>query len=145
MYFRVFSRWTWCAPTTILWNCLLHCTEFSFPMFAILTATHSSGCFCLAAKSGLTLGQAPLSMGFCRQAYWSGLSFPKQTPLFHGGFLKLDRKHPPKHPLVSYNVLCLICLCIIPHSMLPHMYMSISNRCSTATIATMALYSSLYV
>ena len=27
----------------------------SFPMFAILTATHSSGYFCLAAKSGLTL------------------------------------------------------------------------------------------
>ena len=158
MYFRLFSRWPWCAPTTILWNCLLRCREYSFPMFAILAAIPSSGCS-LATKLGLTLLRphglacwAPLSMGFCRQEYWSGLPFPihssrpqsKCHSSVEASLIKLDRKHPSKHPLVSYNVLWLICLCIIHHSMMSCMYMRISNRCSTTTIAAMALYSSLY-
>ena len=114
----------------------------------------------LATTSGLTLLRphglgcwAHLSMGFCRQEYWSGLPFPTHSSRpqskchssMEASSIKLDRKHPSKHPLVSYSVLCLICLCIIHHSMMSCMYMSISNRCSTTTIATIALYSSLYV
>ena len=33
-------------------------------------------CCCLVAKLSLPLLQAPLSMGFLRQEYWSGLPFP---------------------------------------------------------------------
>ena len=33
------------------------------------------GC-CLGAKSWTAAHQAPLSMGFSRQAYWNGLLFP---------------------------------------------------------------------
>ena len=48
---------------------------------------HSTSCFCyLVSKSCLTLvtsciiaGQAPLSLGFPRQEYWSGLPFPSLT------------------------------------------------------------------
>ena len=52
--------------------------------FEISTHTSSSGTsFCLVAKSCLTLAtlqtvafQAPLSTGFFREEYWSGLPFP---------------------------------------------------------------------
>ena len=46
----------------------------------------------LVAKSCLTLvtswtvaHQAPLSMRFSRQEYWSGLPFPSPADLFHSG------------------------------------------------------------
>ena len=50
-------------------------------------------CCCLVAKSCLTLGtpqtvvthQAPLSMGFSRQEYWSGLQFLSPGDLPHPG------------------------------------------------------------
>ena len=45
-------------------------------------------CYCLVAKSYLTLGiswtvarQAPLSVEFFRQEYWSGLPFPSSDDL----------------------------------------------------------------
>ena len=47
-----------------------------------LLLTHLNGCCCLVAQLGPTLWtswtvacQAPLSMGFSRQEYWSGLPF----------------------------------------------------------------------
>ena len=53
--------------------------------------------------------QAPLSMGFPRQEYWSGLPFPSPgdlsdpgiepvSPALAGGFIttELPGKHPPK-------------------------------------------------
>ena len=50
-----------------------------------------SGC-CLVAKSSLTLEtpwtiacQVPLSMGFPRQEYWSGLPFPSPGDLLNPG------------------------------------------------------------
>ena len=49
-------------------------------------------CCCLVAQSCLTLQphrtvapQAPLSMGFSRQEYWSGLPFPPPGDLPHPG------------------------------------------------------------
>ena len=50
-------------------------------------------CFCLAGKSCLTLlvapwtitSQAPQSMQFPRQEYWSGLPFPSPGDLFDSG------------------------------------------------------------
>ena len=50
-------------------------------------------CSCLVGKSCMTLvtpwtvaRQAPLSMGFPRQEYWSGLPFPSPGDLSHPGF-----------------------------------------------------------
>ena len=39
---------------------------------------NSTSCSCSVAQSCLTLHQAPLSMGFSRQEYWSGLPLPFQ-------------------------------------------------------------------
>ena len=54
--------------------------------------THTHICCCLVAKSCLTLcdpwtaaNQAPLSMRFPRQEYWSGLSFPSPGDLSDPG------------------------------------------------------------
>ena len=72
---------------------------------------------CLVAKSCLTLynpwtraHQAPLSMGFPRQKYWSGLNFPSPgdlcnwgtkpaSPALAGRFFTTE---PPGNPISSY-------------------------------------------
>ena len=52
-------------------------------------------------------GQAPLSMGFVRQEYWSGLPFPSPgdlpnpgikpaSPALEGGFFTTE---PPRNPI----------------------------------------------
>ena len=74
----------------------------------------SLGCCCLAAQPCLPLcdpgtvsRQAPLSMGFSREEYWSGLPFPSPGDLsdpgikpesraLAGGFLTTE---PPGEPL----------------------------------------------
>ena len=66
-------------------------------------------CCCLVAQSCPTLvaHQAPLSMGFPKQAYWSGLSFPSPgdlpnlgiepaTPALVGGFFTTEPPGKPK-------------------------------------------------
>ena len=35
--------------------------------------------------------QAPLSMGFSRQEYWSGVPLP--SPIKHEGCIKIDKRH----------------------------------------------------
>ena len=76
-------------------------------------------CVCVCAQTNSTLcssmdlaHQAPLSMGFSRQEYWSGLSFPSPgvlpdpgieweslaSPALAGGFLTTE---PPGKPLVK--------------------------------------------
>ena len=71
---------------------------------------------CLVAKLCLTLcnpvdcsPQAPLSMGFCRQEYWTGLPFPSPGHLRDPGFkpgpaaLQVDAvlSEPPGKPLLA--------------------------------------------
>ena len=70
-------------------------------------------CCCSVAKSGLTFcdpmdcnPQAPLSMGFPRQEYWSGLPFPSlgdlpdpgikpTSPVLTGGFFTTESPGKP--------------------------------------------------
>ena len=58
-------------------------------------------CCCLVAKSCLTLSvtqtvacQAPLSMGFPRQEYWSGLPFPSSGNLPDPGIEPMSTASP---------------------------------------------------
>ena len=59
--------------------------------------------------------QAPLSMGFPRQTYWSGLPLPapgdlpdpgieSASPVLAGRFFTAE---PPRNPLFSYRIYCL--------------------------------------
>ena len=41
--------------------------------------------------------QAPLSMGFSRQEYWSGLPFPSQTPPILGDSVTVPEISPLQH------------------------------------------------
>ena len=74
-------NWTW-AP--LYWKCSILATEPS----------RKFHCYCSVAKSCPTLlqshvwavaRQAPLSMGFSRQEYWSGLPFPSPGNLPNPG------------------------------------------------------------
>ena len=62
---------------------------------------------------GTVVHQAPLSMGFPRQEYWSGLPFPSAedlpdpgiesaSPTLAGGFPTTE---PPGQPLLKFSVL----------------------------------------
>ena len=44
-------------------------------------ASQLLSCVCLFATPCAVVRQAPLSMGFLRQEYWSGLSFPSPEDL----------------------------------------------------------------
>ena len=96
------SLWFWCSlPWWLgMWRTSLYCC-------------------CLVTKSCLTLAttwtvacKAPLSMGFPRQEYWSGLSFPSQWdlpdpgidpqyPALAGGFFTTE---PPGKPSLCIPV-----------------------------------------
>ena len=64
-----------------------------------------------SATAGTVACQAPLSMGFSRQEYWSGLPFPSPgdlsdpgiepvSPALAGGFFTTE---PPGKPKCPYN------------------------------------------
>ena len=74
------------------------------------------GSGCLVARSSLTLCepvtvtlQAPLSMGFPRQEYWSGLQFPSPgslpNPGIKRGSLALQADSLPAEPLRKFHFL----------------------------------------
>ena len=76
---------------------------------------------CLFATSWTVAGQAPLSMGFSRQEYWSGLPFP--SPLFVWGFYKIltspaklkiryAEKFGPKHTVFNHNLFKNFSICV---------------------------------
>ena len=81
-------------------------TQASVPLFvAIVVAVSSSSVIPWTVAC-----QTPLSMGFSRQGYWSGLSFPSQgdlpdpgiehmTPALAGGFFTTEP--PGKPPLAQ--------------------------------------------
>ena len=90
-----------------------------------------SSCYCsLAVQLCLTLvalwtvaRQAPRSMGFSRQQYWSGLSFPPPGDLLYpgtepkssaleGGYFTAE---PPGKPPMSYRILIYFNIVIIMH------------------------------
>ena len=83
--------------------------QASVPVFvAIVVAVSSSSVIPWTVAC-----QTPLSMGFSRQGYWSGLSFPSQgdlpdpgiehmTPALAGGSLPLS--HQGSLPLLSYKM-----------------------------------------
>ena len=79
-------------------------------------------CYCLVAKSCLTFGtpwtvayQAPLSSGFSRQEYWSGLPFPSPgdlpnpgiepispvSPVLAGRFITTESPGNPRGPWID--------------------------------------------
>ena len=97
--------------------------SFSFSIspsneYSGLAIIKKSYCCCLVTKSCLTLAtpwtigrQAPLSMGFPRQEYWSGLPFPSPrdrpspgikptSPALAGGFFTIE---PPGNPLKKFS------------------------------------------
>ena len=84
---RIIDKW---KMLICLWNCF--CRSLSLWCYAFYLRwckLYSGG---LAAKSCPTLSipwtvacQAPLSMGFSRQEYWSGLSFPSPRDLPYPG------------------------------------------------------------
>ena len=68
-------------------------------------------CVSNSATPGTVARQAPLSMGFSRQEYWSGLPFPSPgdlsdpgiepaSPALAGGFFTTE---PPGKPKCPYN------------------------------------------
>ena len=56
--------------------------------------SHSLSCVQLFATLSTGAHQAPLSMGFSRQAYWSGLSFPSPGDLPHPGIEPMSPVSP---------------------------------------------------
>ena len=65
--------------------------RFSIIIFIIIIHVHTV-CVCLVAQSGLAFAtlwtvacQAPLSMGFSKQEYWSGLQLPSPGDLPNPG------------------------------------------------------------
>ena len=73
----------------------------------------------LSATPWTAAHQAPLSMGFSRQKYWSGLPFPtpgdlskiKETPLMCSrGYTRLTCYRKP--PLESLNLIPILYLCL---------------------------------
>ena len=52
-------------------------------------------CVCAQSCSRTVACQAPLSMGFPRQEYWSGLSFPSPGDLPHPGIKPMSLESPP--------------------------------------------------
>ena len=57
-------------------DCSIHVHErISFPMISVCVLSHFS-CVHLLAIPWTVAHQPPLSMGFSRQEYWSGLPFP---------------------------------------------------------------------
>ena len=93
-------------------------------------------CVCMLSHSGhvqlfvtlwIVARQAPLSMGFSRQAYWSGLPFPTPadlpdpgiepvSPALAGGFFTAD---PPGEPRETCRELTIIGEKIITGLLLP--------------------------
>ena len=79
-----------------------------------VTAQYSESCCCLGVQSCPTLcdpwtvaHQAPLSMGFSRQEYWSGLPFPSPTQSIEAKmtwftFLGISQASLPKPVLVTW-------------------------------------------
>ena len=59
--------------------------ELNMCLCAIQMVCHSVSCVLLFATPRTIAGQAPLSMGFPRQEYWSGLPFPSPGDLPHSG------------------------------------------------------------
>ena len=84
------GKWSWLyIPTVKIGNYYLFCVHYwpCIPLIASCLSAHlilmKVLCCCLVAKSCPTLlqphavaYQGPLSMGFSRQEYWSGLPFP---------------------------------------------------------------------
>ena len=77
-----------------------------------VVVVQSLSCVCLSATPWTAAGQAPLSMGFPRQEYWSGLPFPcprdlpnpgvePESPALAGGFFTAEP--PGKPPESSYS------------------------------------------
>ena len=68
---------------------------------------------CLTVTPRTVAHQAPLSMGFSRQEYWSGLSFPSLGDLPNPGdelgspTLQADSSpsEPPEKPVCTYNII----------------------------------------
>ena len=77
--------------SSLLFNMLSRFFIAFLPRSKHLLINHTCAVMCLAAQSCLTLcdamdyGQAPLSMGFSRQEYWSGLPCPPPGDLFNAG------------------------------------------------------------
>ena len=64
---------------------LLHYTTLSIRFHACVCELSCFSCFQLFATWWTVASQAPLSMGFSRQEYWSGLPFPSPGDLPHSG------------------------------------------------------------
>ena len=90
--------------TFIISLCALLC------MIPNLCCAHSQGCVHLFATPWTVACQAPLSMEFSRQKYWSGLPFPSPgdlpnpgikpvSPALAGRFFTAE---PPGKPIISY-------------------------------------------
>ena len=58
------------------------------------TLHHFSVCVCAQSHSRTVACQASLSMGFPRQEYWSGLSFPTPGDLPHPGIKPMSLESP---------------------------------------------------
>ena len=92
-------------PQNKLWHCF-HCFPIYFPL-----KVKSLSCFWLFATPWTIAYQAPPSVGFSRQEYWSGLPFPSPGDLPNTGIepgspaLQADAlpSEPPGKPLLVYK------------------------------------------
>ena len=81
---RFFTKWSIREKTTIKPSKhLLHLGSIVFPLNWSIVCMLS--CVWLLATSGTVAHQTPLSMGFSRQEYWSGLPFPTPGDLPNPG------------------------------------------------------------
>ena len=60
---------------------------------------------CLFATPWTAAYQAPPSMGYSRQEYWSGLTLPSQNPLLELSYLKKTRLHKAIHTSILLAIL----------------------------------------
>ena len=87
--------------------------------YNILLGAQSLRCVQCCATLWTIVRQAPLSMGFSRQEYWSGLPFPPPwalpdsgskpssiCPALAGGFFTMETPGKPQHPALNKFYFC---------------------------------------
>ena len=81
--FTIAKRWKWLKMSTKRWMDKLRYTH-TMEYYIAISGLVSKSCLTLATPWAVAC-QAPLSMGFSRQEYWSGLPFPSPRDLLNPG------------------------------------------------------------
>ena len=98
---------------------IFHSVRLSLSVVVAIKSLSGTQVFCHPTDHRPPHGahQAPLSMGFCRQGYWSGLAFPSpgelpdpgiepESPALAGGFFTTEQ---PGKPVFENRIFIILC------------------------------------